>query len=124
MTAGYASMQLFDEECVARLNTLGELARKAIRDAADVVRTPAQITGIGSVFALRFAEQPAYSYRDLLPSPAGQTQLADLHRFYLNNGILMAPLGLFVLSTAMKNDDIEKLHDVTIRALRAGIMHE
>jgi glutamate-1-semialdehyde 2,1-aminomutase len=67
---------------------------------------PAQVTGLGSLFAIHLTSQPVKSYRD--------TMYADTdlrHRIFLGlfkEGILIDPRGVGCVSAAIEEAEIEQ----------------
>ena len=119
MTAGLAAMRAYDADAVSELNLLGAKARALIQDAIATARIRAQVTGDGSLMAIRFTDRPLGNYRDLVTTTMERTLMEFLHRHLLNSGILAAPQSLFVLSTPMQSREIERLADACLAGFRA-----
>ena len=113
LVAGAATLELLTDEIVKLLNLRGETLRHYIRLAFEDVDLPAQVTGLGSLFALHLTSQPVKSYRD--------TMYADTdlrHRIFLGlfkEGILIDPRGVGCVSAAIEEAEIEQF----VVALRA-----
>jgi glutamate-1-semialdehyde 2,1-aminomutase len=119
MTAGIAAMRAYDAKAVSALNLLGAKARELIQDAIATARIHAQVTGDGSLMAIRFTDRRLGNYRDLVTTPGERVLMEFLHRHLLNSGILAAPQLLFVLSTPMQSREIERLADACLAGFRA-----
>jgi glutamate-1-semialdehyde 2,1-aminomutase len=118
MAAGLAAMHAFDRNAVARLNELGNRAREAVREAARVAGIAVQVQGEGSVFAIRMGAQAPVDYRSSISTPEDLSRMDWLYRDLLNHGILYAPHGLFVLSTAMTGREVDQLGDTILGSFR------
>jgi glutamate-1-semialdehyde 2,1-aminomutase len=74
---------------------------------------PAQVTGLGSLFAIHLTSQPVRSYRDTMRADA------DLrHRIFLGlfeEGVLIDPRGVGCVSAAIGDAEINRF----VGALRA-----
>jgi glutamate-1-semialdehyde 2,1-aminomutase len=99
MVAGAATLELLTSEVIAQLNSRGDTVRRDLASAFEGAGVAAQITGLGSLFALHLTQQPVRSYRDTIGARA------DLrHQIFLglyNEGILIDPRGVGTLSTVI-----------------------
>lgn len=115
MAAGAATVELLTRDAITRLNAAGELLREDMRSAFDAVGIPAQITGLGSLFAMHLTSHPVRAYRDTLDARS------DLrHQIFLglyNEGVLIDPRGVGNVSTALGDRQIRQFG----RALRAAL---
>jgi glutamate-1-semialdehyde 2,1-aminomutase len=121
MAAGIASMRLFDQAAVDRLNALGDLARERVREAFRVAEIDGQVTGEGSLLLLHMSDEPLDDYRAVYrASTEGRAQqLSALFRNLLNHGIVTSPFGMVCLSTPMTEAEIDQLADAVLSSLRA-----
>jgi glutamate-1-semialdehyde 2,1-aminomutase len=119
MTAGLAAMRAYNANAVSSLNSMGAKARHFIQDAIATAGIRAQVTGDGSLMAIRFTDRPLGNYRDLMTTPTERALMEFLHRHLLNSGVLAAPQSLFVLSTPMQSLEIERLADACLAGFRA-----
>lgn len=119
MVAGRVAMELFDRAAVARLNRLGELARSRIAEAIAVADVPACVTGGGSLFRIHMKAQPPQDYRAVYPTEAQARSLKVLLDHLAANGILLIETGSGALSTAMTEDEIDRLGETMLSGLRA-----
>jgi glutamate-1-semialdehyde 2,1-aminomutase len=112
MVAGAATLELLTPAAIECLNQRGQLLREDIQAAYRDAGIPAQITGLGSLFAMHLTPQPVRSYRDTL---SNRSELR--HQIFLglyNEGILIDPRGVGTLSTALGDPEIREFS----RALR------
>jgi glutamate-1-semialdehyde 2,1-aminomutase len=106
MVAGAATLELLTPQALTQLNSRGESLRQDLTAAFAEAGIPAQITGLGSLFALHLTEQPVRCYRDTL---AAQSELR--HQIFLglyNEGVLIDPRGVGNLSTVIGNEETDR----------------
>jgi glutamate-1-semialdehyde 2,1-aminomutase len=106
LVAGATTLELFRDEEIHFLNLLGESLRRQIYTAFDDIGLPAQVTGLGSLFAIHLTSEPVKSYRDTMHADIGLR-----HRIFLGlfkEGILIDPRGVGCLSTAIGEAEIEQ----------------
>jgi glutamate-1-semialdehyde 2,1-aminomutase len=106
LVAGATTLELLTAEEIQLLNLRGESLRRQIYTAFDDVGLPAQITGLGSLFAIHLTSEPVKSYRDTMHA---DTDLR--HRIFLGlfkEGVLIDPRGVGCLSTAIGETEIEQ----------------
>jgi glutamate-1-semialdehyde 2,1-aminomutase len=113
LVAGATTLELLTGEAIRLLNLRGESLRHQIRVAFEDAGLPAQVTGLGSLFAIHLTSQPVKSYRDTMRAAA------DLrHRVFLGlfkEGVLIDPRGVGCVSAAIQEAEIERF----VGALRA-----
>ena len=112
MTAGLIAMQLFDREQVARLNALGERARKQIAGAIRDAGIPACVTGAGSMFRIHLKPTPPANYRDAYVTPREARRVKVLLDHCFDNGIMLINTCSGTLSTPMTEKEIDQLTQV------------
>ncbi len=118
MTAGLTAMQLFDSAAVARLNRLGELARKGIAEAIAAAGVPASVTGSGSAFRIHIKETAPFDYRSAYPTPEERQLERRFIRGLYDDGILIVGTGTGFLSTPMTEAEIDRLAEAVEASLR------
>jgi glutamate-1-semialdehyde 2,1-aminomutase len=104
MVAGIATLELLSRPAIEQINARAEGLCADLREAFQDAGIPAQITGLGSLFALHLTDQPVRSYRDTLST---ETDLR--HQIFLglyNEGILIDPRGVGNLSTVLGESEI------------------
>lgn len=118
MTAGFAAMELFDRDAVAKLNALGERARKQIADAIRDADIPACVTGAGSIFRIHMKPQPPRNYREAFTTPAEAQLIRALLDHLFANGIMLMNTCSGVLSTPMTGSEIDALCEALLGGFR------
>jgi glutamate-1-semialdehyde 2,1-aminomutase len=120
MIAGQVAVELLDEAAFAHLARLGQHARDGIADAFAGAGCEGQVTGTGSLLRVHYTSAELTGYRSVVLASRGTAELAaGMHRYMLENGILMSPTGLMAVSTPMGMEEIDRLVDVFARGLRA-----
>src|SRR6266700_2046101 len=89
MAAGLACMQELTPDVFAELNRNGERVAEQLSEVFASHDVPAQINGVGSMFALHFTDRPVIDYRT--KAAADKQKTRDLFLGLLNHGVLMAP---------------------------------
>jgi glutamate-1-semialdehyde 2,1-aminomutase len=120
MVAGAATLELLTPQALTQLNSRGESLRQDLTAAFAEAGIPAQITGLGSLFALHLTEQPVRCYRDTL---AAQSELR--HQIFLglyNEGVLIDPRGVGNLSTVIGNEETDRF-GTALRTVLARLRH-
>jgi glutamate-1-semialdehyde 2,1-aminomutase len=117
LVAGATTLELLTDEVIQLLNLQGESLRRQIRMAFEDVGLPAQVTGLGSLFAIHLTSQPVKSYRDTMRANA------DLrHRIFLGlfkEGVLIDPRGVGCVSAAIGEAEIAQFVSALQAVLRA-----
>ena len=116
LVAGETTLGLLTGEAIRLLNRRGESLRHQVRMAFEDAGLPAQVTGLGSLFALHLTSQPVKSYRDTMGADA------DLrHRIFLGlfkEGVLIDPRGVGCASVAIGEAEIDYFVDALRTVLR------
>jgi glutamate-1-semialdehyde 2,1-aminomutase len=118
MVAGKAAVDLLTEDALARIDALGERARKQLTDAFRVARVPGMVTGMGSLFRLHMSSSTLVDYRSSYPKPEQRKTMSELFEYLLDHGITITPQGLGSISTAMNENDIDRLAEQTLAGLK------
>lgn len=106
IVAGAVTLELLTPMAIKQLDARGAALRQNLAAAFSEVGLPAQITGLGSLFALHLTDRPVRSYRDTLDS---NTDLR--HQIFLglfNEGVLIDPRGVGNLSTVIGQEEIDR----------------
>ena len=75
MVAGEATLRQLTPEAYERMNALGEQLREKLRAVLGELDIDAQVTGIGSLFAIHFSTEEIRDYRSTM---RGNQQMKDL----------------------------------------------
>jgi len=118
MTAGYASMKLFDAEEVHRLNRLGRMARLCIDDAIATADVPACVTGAGSLFRIHLRAAAPKDYRSSFPTPLEKKAIQIFVNGLYDAGVVLIHTGTGTLSTPMGESEIDRLGEAVLASLR------
>jgi glutamate-1-semialdehyde 2,1-aminomutase len=106
LVAGAITLDLLTGAAVRLLSLRGEHLRRRIREAFEEFGLPAQVTGLGSLFAIHLTPRPVRSYRDTMGADAELR-----HRVFLGlfkEGVLIDLRGVGCLSTAIGEAEIER----------------
>jgi glutamate-1-semialdehyde 2,1-aminomutase len=123
MAAGTAAMKLLDRVAFDRLSALGDRLRQGLREAVSIASVPATVRGATSMTSLFHIEGELPTHRHMVAAmqanPQARQRAEGFFRHLLNRGVMIGAPGLFVLSTALTEDDIDKVCEVSLEALRA-----
>lgn len=113
MAAGIATLTDYGEEAVQKVNGLGLKFKNGLECVFQTMGLKIQVSGTGSLYNIIFSDRPVHSYRDVAGSYEELNQILFLS--LLTKGVFDAPRGMFCMSTAMTEADIdfavEKIRD-------------
>jgi glutamate-1-semialdehyde 2,1-aminomutase len=107
MVAGAVTLELLTRQAIDLLNTRGAAIRRGLGAAFADAGIAAQITGLGSLFAIHLTGRPVRSYRD---TQGSDTDLR--HQIFLglfNEGVQIDPRGVGNVSTAIGEDEVRRV---------------
>jgi glutamate-1-semialdehyde 2,1-aminomutase len=107
MVAGAVTLELLTPQAIDLLNTRGATVRQDLTAAFADAGIAAQITGLGSLFAIHLTGRPVRSYRDTLGSDTDLRHQIFLGLF--NEGVQIDPRGVGNVSTAIGEDEVRRL---------------
>ncbi|SDU17749.1 aspartate aminotransferase family protein [Desulfobacula phenolica] len=107
MQAGYAALSKYDEAAVAYVNKLGDQFKNGLLESFKANRLNIQANQIGSLLNIHFVNEPITNADQVLKSEEQLHRL--MHLSLLNKGIFTIPRGLFILSTAITEEEIDFL---------------
>ncbi|CCK79980.1 aspartate aminotransferase family protein [Desulfobacula toluolica] len=107
MQAGYAALSKYDEAAVAYVNKLGDQFKNGLLESFKANRLNIQANQIGSLLNIHFVNEPITNADQVLKSEEQLHRL--MHLSLLNKGIFTIPRGLFILSTAITEEEIDLL---------------
>jgi glutamate-1-semialdehyde 2,1-aminomutase len=109
MAAGLATLELYDQAAVERVNALGEKLRNGINDVFEKAGITGQATGLGSLAQIHW--RPGEITR-AMDTAEGFFLAGDLPRYLhlelMNRGYYSAPRGMLVISTPMDEEVIDR----------------
>lgn len=118
MVAGLKAMQLFEGQEVSRLNMLATNMKKQISEAIAIADVPVSVTGAGSVAKIHMIAETPTSYRNHFKTKKMKSLENKLIEYMAENGVLMVGTCSLVLSTAMKNAEVDQFSETFLTALR------
>ena len=120
MAAAAATLGVLEQQAATiypRLFGLGQRLIAGIRQAASAAGAPLLVEGPGPVFNLYFTDQPAVAnYRDY--TRCDLAAMGRLHTALLDRGVNMVGRGLFFLSAAHTEEDIDQTVAAVADALK------
>ena len=119
MTAGLSAMSAFDQSAVQSLNELGDYARRQMAAAIENAGATACVTGAGSMFRVHLKEEPPTHYREAYQDAKGTKKLKQLVDHLYQAGFMMINTCSAALSTAMTQNEIDKLAQALEEGLRS-----
>lgn len=111
MSAGLATMALYDEAGVARLNELGRRALAGIEEAIRATGVTACTTGYGSIFRVHPKPTPPRNYRETYPTAAEESARKLLVDTLYEKGVVVFSPCTVTLSTPMGEAEVDALVD-------------
>ena len=118
MSAGLTAMELFDRDAVARLNELGDRARRQIAEAIKVSGFAVSVTGAGSLFRIHMTPEPPTTYREAYVDPERARRTKALLDYAFEHGVMLINTCSGALSTAMTEGEIDVLCEVLLGGFR------
>ena len=120
MAAGIATMNQVDGTSIDRLNTMAEDISQRITRVAQKIGIRMTVTGYGSIRNVHPNPQSVTDYSVAVKDD--RQVLACLHLLLLENGIFIAPRGMFNLSTPMGANELNQLEEAIEESL--DLIHE
>ena len=109
MAAGLAAMRQLTPDVYDELNRKGARVTEQLSEVFASHGVPAQVNGVGSLFAIHFTDTPVIDYRT--KASANPRMARDFFLGLVNHGVLVAPRAMGALSTPMDEDDIQQFVD-------------
>jgi len=106
LAAGIATLKELNDANRDRLDKAGQSMRVGLKKALSEKRINAQVTGVGSLFDLHFAEHEITDYRTSLTADHVLKRCLDLD--LLNRGVFLPPIHFSCTSAATTEDDINR----------------
>jgi glutamate-1-semialdehyde 2,1-aminomutase len=107
MAAGIRTLELFDRAAIAELNRKGDAHRTRLNAVLGRHGIVGQVVGFGSVMQMHFAPPPLTNARDAQRADGRFLRL--LHLGMLTGGIFAPARQVYVLSTPMTDDVLDRM---------------
>ena len=121
MTAGYVAMKDFDEKAVLDLNALTAKALSQVREAIKVTDVSMSVSGSGSMFRLHPRRATPTSYREAFQfSDEKAVMMKILDHLFYEERIILVNTGTAMFSTAIGQDEVDRLSIGLMNAFRAN----
>jgi glutamate-1-semialdehyde 2,1-aminomutase len=109
MAAGLATLRHLPQPAIDRINHLGDRLREGFNRAFRDAGIKGQATGLGSLVQVHWRDGQLYSPADTQLGLKHAAQLPHLlHLEMMNRGIYSASRGMFIISTAMTEAEIDQ----------------
>jgi glutamate-1-semialdehyde 2,1-aminomutase len=105
LAAGVTSLELLTPEAIARINQQGTQLRAELQATLADAQLQAHVTGAGSLAHVHLADGPVRDYRSAARGHRSAVW-RWLHLALLNRGVMVAPRGMFIISTPMADTDL------------------
>ena len=115
MAAGYATMKAYDEEAVNYVNGLGTRFRDGLLAIYRNLGINMQVSGVGSIYNTLFTDKVVRNYRDVATAHEELNKILFLD--LITRGVFNAERGMFAMTTAMTEGDV----DFGLEAVRGAL---
>ena len=115
MAAGYATMKAYDEDAVNYVNALGTRFRDGLLAIYRELGINMQVSGVGSIYNTLFTNKEVRNYRDVATAHEELNKILFLD--LVTRGVFNAERGMFAMTTAMTEADV----DFGLDAVRASL---
>lgn len=105
--AGVETLEALTQDVIDDLNERGEWLTGRLNRVFEKSRTPARVTGVGSLFNIHAAAEEITDNRAVQRADPGLAKL--IHLGLMNRGYFLAPRGMACLSTAMTQAETDGL---------------
>ena len=105
MAAGYATMKAYDEEKVSYVNSLGARFADGLRSIYRELSIDMQVSGVGSIYNTLFTNKVVRNYRDVATAHEELNKILFLD--LITRGVFNAERGMFAMTTAMTEADVD-----------------
>ncbi|WP_312808370.1 aspartate aminotransferase family protein [Agrobacterium cavarae] len=112
MLAGRLAMEALNEDTFEHLERLGNFVREGLSSRIAHHGADMCVTGAASLFRIHARASEPSSFRESLPTSAGENALKMLSRHFLSNGILMPCGAAASISTPMTEEDMSNIISV------------
>jgi glutamate-1-semialdehyde 2,1-aminomutase len=116
MEAGRETLRYLTDEAYARLDALGTRLARGLEIAIDQTGVRASVMHVGSLVNVLFTDLPITNAETARPLDPRAAQA--FHLGLMNRGIFIAPRGLFALSLASTEDQVDLAVDAAREVFR------
>jgi len=119
LATGLATLEIYDQPAVERLNRLGDGMRNGFREALARAGIKGQVTGLGSLVNVHWMAEEPHSAGQAARGALAAKGLAGLCNLELiNQGVFSTHRGMYSLSTAMGEPEVAEAVAAFERALK------
>jgi glutamate-1-semialdehyde 2,1-aminomutase len=104
LAAGIACLELLTPEVHARMQAIGDTARRRIDELGTRYRIPLHSSGIGHLFGLHWAPERVVDFRTRMADD--REKIANIMLALMNDGVYQMSFGYFLLSAAVGEEEI------------------
>jgi glutamate-1-semialdehyde 2,1-aminomutase len=115
LAAGIAALELLTPEVHARVQAVGDRARRGIDELGERYGVPLHSSGLGHLFGMHWAPERVVDYRTRMQSD--RQKIVNLHLALMNEGYYQMSLGYFLISTEITESDVDGFLGALERAL-------
>jgi glutamate-1-semialdehyde 2,1-aminomutase len=105
LAAGIAALELLTPEVHARVQAIGNRARKGIDDLGRRYGIPLHSSGLGHLFGMHWAPERVVDFCTRMQTD--REKVVNLHLALMNQGYYQMSLGYFLISTEISESDID-----------------
>ena len=118
LAAGLATLEAYDQEAVDRLNSLGDRFRRGFAQALEAAGLLGRLSGQGSLAGLHWGESAPQNAKQSVSGARANGELYRLlHLSLVNRGVHSAARGMYVLSTAMTEAEVDQAQEAVRESL-------
>lgn len=119
MTAGLATLNLFDNDAVNRLNQITKKAIEQITEVIKIADVPISLTGEGSMFRIHLRSVPPTTYREAYQSKEINKLVDRLLDFLLvEEKIIMINTCSCMFSTVITQKEVDRLSEALLNGFK------
>lgn len=115
MRAGIAALQFYGEREIFRINDLGRIFARRCTESFSELGLKMRMSGVGSLWNIVFCDKEITEYRGMAQSHEELNLLLNLS--LINKGVFNAPRGMFCMSTAMTENEVNFAANALKKAL-------
>jgi glutamate-1-semialdehyde 2,1-aminomutase len=121
MITGLTALHLLDEPTIARMNNLGQQVTDGVREIGSRLGLPLTASGRGSIGNVHFSSSPPRDAREAARLP--KEPLRALYWMLLERGILIAPRGMYTISSVTEVEQVARFLEAVASCARECVGH-